>query len=90
MSKLQLLPDWPENHWQSYYDKTVEQLGQLWRLSDDATVANCGNLKLIWSQAKWNWVLESDGMEIGGFLLPFNENSLKRFQRLCSAYYRGE
>jgi len=71
MSKLQLLPDWPENHWQSYYEKTVEQLGQLWSLSDDATVANCGNLKLIWSQTKWNWVLESDGVEISGFLLPF-------------------
>lgn len=90
MTEIKLLPDWPENRWKDYYDKALAQLGELWSLSEDATVANCGNIQLLWSPTKWTWFLESDGVEIGRFLLPFEEKSLTHFQRLCSYNYRSE
>ena len=90
MSEIKLLPDWPVNRWKAYYDEASAQLGELWSLSEDATVANCGNLQLLWSPTKWRWILESDGVEIDRFLLPFEHKSLARFQRICSAHYRSE
>jgi len=90
MSKIKLKPDWPENRFDVYFQEAKTQLGALWSLSDDATVANCGNLQLLWSPTHWIWFLEADGVEIGRFLIPFDEKSLSRFRRLCSAHYRSE
>ena len=90
MSEIKLKPDWPENRFTEYFEKTKEQLGQLWSLSEDATVANCGNLQLLWAPKLWTWILESDGIEIGRFVLPFESGSFVRFQRLCSNHYRSE
>lgn len=90
MSEIMLKPDWPEKSFDSYYQKATEQLGNHWALSDDATVATCGNLQLIWSPKFWTWFLEADGLEIGRFQIPFEPNSLIRFKRLCSANYRSE
>lgn len=90
MREIKLLPDWPENRWEFYYDKAAAQLGEFWSLSKNATVANCGNLQLRWDPMRWTWVLESDKVEIGCFLLPFEEKSLTHFRRLCSSNYQGE
>ena len=91
MSEILLKPDWPEKRFNIYREEAVLQLGHLWSLSDDATIATCGNLKLIWSPEIWTWILKDDGVEIGRFRLPFsNDSSLDRFQRTCSVHYRSE
>jgi len=85
--QIKLKPDWPQSSFVEYHQAVKKQLGLLWSLSDDATIGNCGNLKLLWSPTRWNWLLESDGKEIGRFVLPFTDNSLIRFQKLCSSEF---
>lgn len=82
-------PDWPENRFDDYLGEARAQLGKLWSLSEDATVANCGNLQLLWSPEHWTWILSDDGIEIGRFQLPLRPNSISRFHRLCSEFYRS-
>jgi len=89
MSDIKINPDWPENRFSEYFHAAKSQLGELWTLSDDATVANCGNLQLLWSPIFWTWILEADCVEIGRFILPFQGVAHSRFRRLCSAYYRS-
>lgn len=74
---------------QHYYTKARVQLGILWDLSEDATLATCGNLKLEYSTDLGTWVLFADGIEIDRFLIPFEERSLARFKRQCSTYYKA-
>ena len=55
--QIKLKPDWPESSFGEYHQEAKKQLGLLWSLSDDATIGNCGNLKLLWSPTRWNWLL---------------------------------
>ena len=71
-----------------YYQKARLQLGLLWELSEDATLGTCSNLKLEYSPNLGTWVLFADGIEIDRFVIPFEDHSLQRFKRQCSAHYK--
>lgn len=90
MEQETLKPDWPVNRFKEYREEVKVQLGNLWFISQDATKAIAGNLQLRYIAEKKVWFLFADTVEIGRFLLPFSEESLVRFQRLCSANYQSE
>lgn len=81
------LQHWGSGSFDQYLQKTREQIGGMWAISDDATIATCGNLELAWSEKYLTWSFRANGIEVDRFQLPLAEASIYRFRRQCSNNY---